>query len=139
MQILAFPGVVLQAFLIAAVAVYVLPYDWEWTESWLFGAILSATDPVAVVALLKELGVLPDLRVLIEAESLLNDGSAIVLFQLCLRILLFPAPYAIPASLRVCKHPGAQSRFAVSLRACGARRCKSRCRSSRNVMLALTH
>ena len=33
---------------------------------------------VAVIALLKELGVLPDLRVLIEAESMLNDGSAIV-------------------------------------------------------------
>ncbi len=95
MQILAFPGMIFQAFLIACVGRFVLPYGWEWTESWLFGAILSATDPVAVVALLKELGVLPDLRVLIEAESLLNDGSAIVLFQLCFKILLEPAPYAL--------------------------------------------
>jgi NhaP-type Na+/H+ or K+/H+ antiporter len=92
-QILAFPGMVVQALMIACVARWVLPYSWEWTEAWLFGAILSATDPVAVVALLKELGVLPDLRVLIEAESLLNDGSAIVLFQLCFKILLEPGPY----------------------------------------------
>lgn len=88
--VLAMPGLLVQSFLIGSVAVYVLPYGWGWTEAVLFGAILSATDPVAVVALLKELGVLPDLRVLIEAESLLNDGTAIVLFQLCTKILLEP-------------------------------------------------
>mmetsp|Transcript_54586 Transcript_54586/g.127608 ORF Transcript_54586/g.127608 Transcript_54586/m.127608 type:complete len:1367 (-) Transcript_54586:382-4482(-) len=88
--ILAFPGMLFQAFLIACLGRYMLPYGWAWTESVLFGAILSATDPVAVVALLKELGVLPDLRVLIEAESLLNDGTAIVLFQLCITILTEP-------------------------------------------------
>ena len=45
-----------------------------------FGAILAATDPVAVVALLKSLGASPKLTVLIAGESLLNDGTAIVLF-----------------------------------------------------------
>ncbi len=39
-----------------------------------------------MIALLKELGVLPDLRVLIEAESMLNDGSAIVRLFLLLFI-----------------------------------------------------
>jgi NhaP-type Na+/H+ or K+/H+ antiporter len=44
------------------------------------GAILAATDPVAVVALMKELGVSERLGILMEGESLLNDGTAIVVF-----------------------------------------------------------
>ncbi|EKX31111.1 hypothetical protein GUITHDRAFT_91269 [Guillardia theta CCMP2712] len=89
--ILAGPGMLVQTFLIAIVGRYMLPYEWGWAESMLFGGILSATDPVAVIALLKELGVLPDLRVLIEAESLLNDGTAIVVYELCLMILIEPS------------------------------------------------
>ena len=46
----------------------------------LLGSILSATDPVAVVAVLKTLGAPKKLASLIEGESLLNDGSAFVLF-----------------------------------------------------------
>ena len=46
----------------------------------LFGSIISATDPVAVVALLKELGASRRLATLIEGESLLNDGTAMVVF-----------------------------------------------------------
>ena len=45
------------------------------------GALISATDPVAVVALLSELGVSKKMSHLIEGESLLNDGTAIVLFN----------------------------------------------------------
>lgn len=48
---------------------------------------LSATDPVAVVALLKELGVDERLSILIEGESLMNDGTAIVVFNVMLRAL----------------------------------------------------
>lgn len=48
----------------------------------MFGAILSATDPVAVVALLRDLGTSKRLATLIEAESLLNDGTAFVFFIL---------------------------------------------------------
>ena len=50
----------------------------------MFGAIISATDPVAVVALLKELGVSKRISTLIEGESLLNDGTALVLFLVIL-------------------------------------------------------
>jgi NhaP-type Na+/H+ or K+/H+ antiporter len=50
--------------------------------SMLFGAVVSATDPVAVVALLKDLGASKKLGTLIEGESLLNDGTAIVAFVL---------------------------------------------------------
>jgi NhaP-type Na+/H+ or K+/H+ antiporter len=100
--LLAGPGVVLQTFLIGLGARYIFPYGWNWTESLLFGGILSATDPIAVIALLKELGSLPDLRVLIEAESILNDGTAIVAYQLCYLVLTrppaAPAAYAAEAA-----------------------------------------
>jgi Na+:H+ antiporter len=60
----------------------------NWLLSWgmgaalLFGALISATDPVAVVALLKEKSSRKRLETLIEGESLLNDGTAIVFFAL---------------------------------------------------------
>merc|ERR1719361_2881105 len=57
-------------------------YDWSWSFCFMFGTILSATDPVAVVALLKDLGASKRLSTLIEAESLMNDGSAFVLFMI---------------------------------------------------------
>jgi len=53
---------------------------WTFWQCWLVGIINSATDPVAVVALLKDLGTDKNLGSLIEGESLLNDGSAVVLF-----------------------------------------------------------
>jgi NhaP-type Na+/H+ or K+/H+ antiporter len=45
--LLATLGTAVNAALIALVARYVLPYDWSWAGAWLFGAILSATDPGA--------------------------------------------------------------------------------------------
>lgn len=50
------------------------PYGWNWKTSLLLGGLLSATDPVAVVALLKELGASKKLSTIIEGESLMNDG-----------------------------------------------------------------
>jgi monovalent cation:H+ antiporter, CPA1 family len=54
----------------------------------LFGALISATDPVAVVAVFRELGVPRRLLTLIEGESMLNDGVAIVLFGILLEAAL---------------------------------------------------
>ena len=54
--------------------------NFNFTAALLYGAIISATDPVAVVALLKELGASKKLSTLIEGESLLNDGTAMVVF-----------------------------------------------------------
>ena len=58
-----------------------------WLASMLLGAVASATDPVAVVALLKELGASKKLGTLIEGESLLNDGTAIVAFMLLIGLV----------------------------------------------------
>jgi CPA1 family monovalent cation:H+ antiporter len=53
-----------------------------------FGALIAATDPVAVIALFKSLGVPKRLRILLEGESLLNDGTAIIVFKIALAAAL---------------------------------------------------
>jgi monovalent cation:H+ antiporter, CPA1 family len=57
---------------------------WPLEAALVFGALIGATDPIAVIALLRESGVTGRLRLLIEAESLFNDGAAAVLFTLIL-------------------------------------------------------
>jgi CPA1 family monovalent cation:H+ antiporter len=63
-----------------------------------FGALISATDPVAVVALFRTLGVSKRLAVTVEGESLFNDGTAIVLFKLALAVAL-TASFNLPVSI----------------------------------------
>jgi CPA1 family monovalent cation:H+ antiporter len=57
---------------------------WPLESALVFGALISATDPIAVIALLKESRVTGRLSFLIEAESLFNDGAAAVVFTLIL-------------------------------------------------------
>jgi CPA1 family monovalent cation:H+ antiporter len=57
---------------------------WPLESALVFGTLISATDPIAVIALLKESRVTGRLSLLIEAESLFNDGAAAVLFTLIL-------------------------------------------------------
>ena len=57
------------------------------TLAFLLGAMISATDPVAVVAMFKRLGAPARLATAIEAESLLNDGTGVVLFAIAVRAL----------------------------------------------------
>ncbi|XP_048554183.1 sodium/hydrogen exchanger 8-like isoform X1 [Triticum urartu] len=88
MLLLAVPGVVISTFLLGTAVKLTLPYGWNWETSFLFGGLLSATDPVAVVALLKDLGASKKLSTIIEGESLMNDGTAIVVYQLFYRMVL---------------------------------------------------
>ncbi|RYG67573.1 sodium:proton antiporter, partial [archaeon] len=80
--VLAGPGVLIGAALMGVLAKAILPYNWAWNLCMVFGAILSATDPVAVVSLLKSVGASPKLTILIVGESLMNDGTSMVLFTL---------------------------------------------------------
>lgn len=80
--LLAVPGLVIATALTAALVQWGLPLDWSWPVALMFGALVSATDPVAVVSLLKEQSSRKRLETLIEGESLLNDGTAIVFFVL---------------------------------------------------------
>lgn len=85
-MLLAVPGVILTTFLVG------------WLVSWgtglalpaalVLGALIAATDPVAIVALFRRLGAPRRLQVLLESESLLNDGTAIVMFSLMLTAAL---------------------------------------------------
>ena len=57
---------------------------WPISAGLLFGILMSATDPVSVLATLKEIGARGRLALLIEAESLLNDGTAAILFAIAI-------------------------------------------------------
>mmetsp|Transcript_34286 Transcript_34286/g.90491 ORF Transcript_34286/g.90491 Transcript_34286/m.90491 type:complete len:1524 (-) Transcript_34286:311-4882(-) len=93
--LLACPGVIFGTFSTGLAAHYFLPGDlFSFTESMplclAFGSILAATDPVAVVAILKQLGASPKLTMQITGESLMNDGTALVIFNIFWRIYNYP-------------------------------------------------
>ncbi|KAJ3672840.1 hypothetical protein LUZ60_006214 [Juncus effusus] len=88
MLLLAGPGVLISTFALGAALKVTFPYNWDWKTSLLLGGLLSATDPVAVVALLKELGASKKLSTIIEGESLMNDGTAIVVYQLFYQMVM---------------------------------------------------
>ena len=77
---LATAGVVISALVVAGGMTMLL--HWPWPDALVFGVLIAATDPVSVLATFKETGVTGRLRLLVESESLLNDGIAAVLFAL---------------------------------------------------------
>lgn len=66
------------------------PTGFPWIAALLAGALLAATDPVAVVAQMKSLGAPEKLSTLLEGESLFNDATAIVTFSIFLSLALMP-------------------------------------------------
>lgn len=77
---LATVGVFAAALITATLLVWAVGLSWP--TAIIIGIVLSATDPVSVLALLKEAKLPPRIHRLIEAESLLNDGTAAALFSL---------------------------------------------------------
>ncbi len=85
--LLAVPGVLAAAALTAALLLAMLKGSgaiFGIASALVFGALSSATDPIAVVALFKSLGAPKRLAVLVESESLLNDATAAVLLTVLL-------------------------------------------------------
>src|SRR5487761_2468978 len=76
--VLATLGLALAAMVTAVGMHYAV--GWPWGSAAVFGVLIGATDPVSVIATFKEAGVHGRLRGLVEAESLLNDGTAAVAF-----------------------------------------------------------
>lgn len=75
---LALPGVLVAAALTGATVHYLVGLPW--TVALLFGVMVAATDPVSVLATFRQLRVEPRLAVLVEGESLFNDGVSLALF-----------------------------------------------------------
>ena len=78
-------GVVLSTGIVAGVVAFFTPTI-SLIIAAIFGALISAIDPVAVIALFKESHVSERLETLVEGESLLNDGTAIVIFGIVLAV-----------------------------------------------------
>ena len=78
--LLAVLGTLLGTVIVGEIITWVL--DVPLLAAFAFGALISATDPVAVISFFRTLGVSKRLGLLVEGESLLNDGVAIVLFSM---------------------------------------------------------
>lgn len=83
---LAAPGLLVSTALVGIILSTATPLDLP--QALLFGSLISATDPVAVIALFKELGVPKRLGILVEGESLFNDATAIVTFNIILGLII---------------------------------------------------
>jgi CPA1 family monovalent cation:H+ antiporter len=84
--LLAVPGLLLSLLIVAVVLHWGLGLGW--LVALLAGAIVSPTDPVAVLALLRQMGLPARLRTLIEGESLFNDGVGTAAYVVVLGLLL---------------------------------------------------
>ena len=94
--ILATVGVIFSATITATGMHYLI--GWEWPIAMVFGILITATDPVAVIATFKETGVQGRLKLLVEAESLFNDGTAAVGFGIAITLAM-GQPMDVPSAL----------------------------------------
>ena len=77
---LAFAGVAIATIVVAAGMHFIV--GWSWIGASLFGVLIAATDPVSVIAAFREMRCEPRVSMVVEAESLLNDGVAAVGFAM---------------------------------------------------------
>jgi CPA1 family monovalent cation:H+ antiporter len=83
--VMAVPGVVIVAAVVAVILTATTGLSL--TEGFLVGAMVAATDPAAVLSTFRHVTVPPRLATMVEMESLVNDGTGIVLFALALELL----------------------------------------------------
>lgn len=96
--LLATVGVALTVLLIGTLTHLILGLSWA--SGMLLGAILAATDPIAVVTLMRRMNAPPGLSAILEGESLFNDGTGVAVFTAILATILSGAPSIGDASLR---------------------------------------
>ena len=88
LALLAIPGVLVSAAVVAVVLN--LATGLRLDLAFIVGAMVSATDPAAVVATFKRLRVPPALSTMVDGESLLNDGTGLVLFAIAVQAVVAP-------------------------------------------------
>lgn len=96
--LLATAGVFLTVIVIGALSHYGLGFSWG--SAFLLGAIVAATDPIAVVSVLRRLHAPRGLDAILEGESLFNDGTGVAAFAAVLGTLLSGHPSALDAGFR---------------------------------------
>jgi len=97
---LAIPGVIVGMLLTTAIFWPVAQFigsGMTWEIALLIAAMLAATDPISVVALFKDFSVSKRLGIIVEGESLINDGIAVVLFGVVIKITADSLGLTIPA------------------------------------------
>jgi len=96
--LLATIGVAITVVLIGVLTHLILGLSWA--SAMLLGAILAATDPIAVITLLRRVNAPGGLVAILEGESLFNDGTGVAVFSAVLATILSGAPSFGDASVR---------------------------------------
>jgi CPA1 family monovalent cation:H+ antiporter len=96
--LLATAGVAITVLLIGVLTHLALGLSWA--SAMLLGAILAATDPIAVITLLRRVNAPGGLVAILEGESLFNDGSGVAVFSAVLATILTGAPSFSDAAIR---------------------------------------
>ena len=91
-------GVALTVVLIGTLTHWLVGFSWA--DGMLLGAILAATDPIAVITLLRRIKAPGGLSALLEGESLLNDGTGVAAFSAVLGTIVSGSPSVVDAGLR---------------------------------------
>ena len=115
--LLATVGVFLTVVVIGVLAHFGLGLDWA--SGILLGSIVAATDPIAVVNLLRQVGAPGGLRAILEGESLFNDGTGFAVFSAVLGSIMSGHPSALDTALRFLLVAGAGTVIGIGVGAAG--------------------